>query len=349
MDSKSGAEHAAADQAPKIAAIEMHSDITIDVARRRSQGETHVLERVFLPKWSEGGVRAAFVTIGGDSPPQCPLGNEFPLQSAIYLTEAMLQDIGESAGKIAIARSAGDLSRYVQQGVFPLVLHVEGSRPFEFDMSILRLWHLHGLRSVALTWNFRNKFADGTLESRTKGGLTRSGVEFVREVERLGLVLDLAHLTEAGFWQVFENYGKTLVVSHAACRALHDQDRNVNDEQIKALAERNGVLGLVFYPSMLGDGPATMDKIMRHFAHAAELVGTEHLAIGPDFIDYAPDLIIPKLQRSGYSQNFDFAPELSSISQLQNLVPHFRQHGFTDADIENIFWKNVERVFDASL
>jgi membrane dipeptidase len=332
-----------------VSAIEMHSDITIDVARRRSQGETHVLERIFLPKWQEGGVEAAFVTIGGDSPPQCPLGIEFPLQNALYLSEAMLSDIAESAGKVQIAKLPGDLSRISQEGAFPLVLHVEGSRPFEFDPSLLRLWHLMGLRSVALTWNYRNKFADGAMEARSKGGLTNAGVEFIKQVAELGMILDLAHLTEAGFWQVFESYDRTLVVSHSACRGVFNHDRNIDDEQMKALAQRNGVLGLAFYPTMVGEGPATMDKIMQHFTYAAELIGTDHLAIGPDFIDYAPDLIIPKLMKGGFSKNFDFPPELGSITQLQNLVPHFLKHGFSNEDIEKIFWKNVERVYDSSL
>ncbi|MEX2535844.1 MAG: hypothetical protein WD273_09650 [Trueperaceae bacterium] len=84
--------------------IEMYSIITIDVARRREQGETKVLERVFLPKWKEGGVKAAFVT--GDSPPQCPLGKEFPLENALFLTQAMLQDIAESDGRVVIGYSA---------------------------------------------------------------------------------------------------------------------------------------------------------------------------------------------------------------------------------------------------
>src|SRR5690625_4445769 len=108
-----------------IDAIEMQSDITIDVARRRSNGETNVLQQVFLPKWREGGVKAAFVTVGGDSGPQNPLGLEFPLQNAIYLTEALLQDIEDSAGAVKIARNKGDLSRIVQEGACPLVIRVE--------------------------------------------------------------------------------------------------------------------------------------------------------------------------------------------------------------------------------
>jgi len=332
-----------------IDAIEMHSDITIDVARRRANGETNVLERVFLPKWREGGVKAAFVTVGGDSGPQNPLGIEFPLQNAIYLTEAMLRDIEESNGLVKVAREKGDLSRIAEEGAFPLVIHVEGARPFEFDLSVLRLWHHMGLRSVGLTWNYRNKFADGAMETRTKGGLTTSGLAFIKELSRLGIILDMAHLTEAGFWDVLENYDNVPVVSHSACYSVFNHERNITDEQMKALAERGGVLGLAFYPTMVGEGPATMEKILRHFAHAAEIMGTEHLAIGPDFIDYAPDLIIPKLMKGGFSKNFDFPPELGSISQLQNLVPYFEKHGFTTQDIQNIFWNGVERVFDASV
>ena len=329
--------------------IEMHTDITIDVARRRQNGEAKVLERIFLPKWREGGVKAAFVTVGGDSPPQCPLGDPFPLESAIFLTEALLADIAESSDLIAVAKEPGDLSSMSARGLFPIVLHVEGSRPFEFDPSILRLWHLMGLRSVALTWNFRNAFADGAAETRTGGGLSNAGLRLLKEIEDLGMVLDLAHLSEAGFWQVAENFDKMIVVSHAACRGVYDHDRNVSDDQIKALAARGGVLGIAFYPTMLGEGPATMDKIMRHYAHAAELVGAEHLAIGPDFIDYAPDLIVPKLMKSGFSKNFDFAPELGSITQLQNLATHLKQYGFSDDDVRGIFWDNAERVYDASV
>lgn len=333
------------------AIIDAHSDVSIDLTRRRQRGERRVLENVFLPRWREGGVSAAFITVGGDSPSLCPAGYHFPLESAILMTQTLLDDIQESRDIFRVATAPGEIASLHAEGLFPIVLHMEGCRPFEHDFhSSLHLWYLMGLRSVALTWNVRNLFADGANEVRAQGGLTNAGVALVKEIGELGMVLDLAHITKRGFWDVMETHEGPVVVSHAGSQAVHNHDRNIDDDQVRALAQTGGLLGLTFFPAMVGEGDVTAEDVGRHFAHVAELVGTEHIAIGPDFMDYAADIVTPNLKKQavGY-HSLNYPPELQTTADFKNVIPILRHVGFSDTDVRRVLWENSLRVFDASL
>ena len=147
------------------------------------------------------------------------------------------------------------------------------------------------MRMASLTWNRRNAFADGVA---AKGGLKRLGRELVDRLVELGVVVDLAHASPRTFADVLERTGDApVVVSHAACRRVNDHPRNLTDEQLRALAERRGLLGLMLHPLAIDAERRRIDRAIDHLEHAAEVMGWERLCLGGDFIRRLTALLRP--------------------------------------------------------
>jgi len=144
------------------------------------------------------------------------------------------------------------------------------------------LFHL-GLRAIGLTWNHANWAADGVLEPR-QGGLTAKGRKLVEECERLGIIVDVSHLSERGFWEMADRAERSFIASHSNAQALCPHPRNLTDDQIKALIAVDGRIGITYVPYFVKEsGSATIDDVVRHIDHIASLGGARHLMLGSDF------------------------------------------------------------------
>ena len=173
------------------------------------------------------------------------------------------------------------------------VLHFEGAEPIRSDLADLEGWYERGLRSLGLVWSRPNDFACGVPFRYPStpdhyGGLTPAGFELVRACDELGILLDLAHLNEKGFWDVAKTTTKPLIVTHTGALSLCPSSRNLTDDQIRAVGDSGGVVGVTFHCGDLRpDGrlnPETpLDVVVDHLEAFAELVGPEHVAIGSDF------------------------------------------------------------------
>ena len=150
---------------------------------------------------------------------------------------------------------------------------------------------------ASLTWNRRNPFADGAAEDPT-GGLSRLGRELVQRLAALGVVLDLAHASAATFRDVLDAAADApVLVSHAACRALVDHPRNVDDDQLQELAQRDGLLGVMLQPFVIDPERPTIDRVIDHLEHAAAMMGVEHVALGGDFTARLATVLPPEPPR----------------------------------------------------
>lgn len=183
------------------------------------------------------------------------------------------------------------------------LLTLEGVDPIENDLKRLHLLYRLGVRSVGLTWNYANQAADGVLEKRG-AGLTSLGREIVALNNRYGMLTDVSHLNERGFWEVME-LARYPVASHSNARALCDHPRNLTDEQLAAMFGRGAPVHVVYYPEFTADahasGPATIDDLIRHIEHMCELGGERHIGFGSDFDGIT--LTIEGLEHAGKSQN----------------------------------------------
>ncbi|MDD3394663.1 MAG: dipeptidase [Anaerotignum sp.] len=177
-----------------------------------------------------------------------------------------------------------DVLRNKEKNKISALLAIEGGEALEGEISAIHTYYRLGVRSMTLTWNFRNHLADGVAESQSKGGLTNFGRQVVAEMEKLGMLVDVSHLSETGFWDVAKITKKPFIASHSNARAICDVPRNLSDEQLRVIAEKGGVVGLNLYaPFLAAHKQADLDDILRHIYHMLSIMGEDFIALGSDF------------------------------------------------------------------
>ena len=250
--------------------------------------------------------------------------------------DVMRETIAQTNGQAALVTNAAELDDCLARGVLAMVMHFEGAEAIREDLSDLEEYYRQGLRSLGIVWSRPNIFATGVPfcfpETPDTGpGLTAAGRSLVRECNRLGILIDLAHITEKGFWDVAEITSAPLVVSHSAAHAICPSTRNLTDRQIDAVGETGGLIGLIFEPLNVrpdggfnNDTPLTM--LVDHIAYIAERIGVDHVAFGSDF------------------DGANMPNELKDAAGFQKLIDALRQRGFSDADVEKIAFRNWLRT-----
>ena len=234
------------------------------------------------------------------------------------------------AGELSLATCAADVERAKAEGKVAGLLSMEGAEGLEGDLSVLRLMYRLGVRWMGLTWSLRNQVADGVAEARTDGGLTTFGVQSVEEMNRLGMIVDIAHLAPAGVRDVFEVCQGPVVASHANAHALCPVPRNLTDAQLEGIARSGGVVGAVFVPGFITDGEeqATIEMLLGHVDHMVSVMGVDHVGLGSDF------------------DGFGGTPPtgLEDVSQLPNVTAALLARGYAVEDVRKILGGNWLRV-----
>ena len=259
-----------------------------------------------------------------------PLPDPIPSDEAARVAEGLYETFRSLP--VELATSTDDF----RPGRVAGILHFEGAEPLAPDLSDLEVWYERGLRSVGLTWSRANAFAEGVpfrfpSTPDTGPGLTPAGRELVRACNELGILVDLSHLNESGFWDVARASAAPLVATHSNAHALCPASRNLTDEQLDAIGASGGVVGINFAVAFLReDGsqdPATpLGEIVRHLNYVADRIGIDHVAFGSDF----DGAVVPD--------------ELGSIAGLPRLVDTLRRAGFDDEAIAKITHRNWLRV-----
>jgi membrane dipeptidase len=213
------------------------------------------------------------------------------------------------------------------------VLAVEGGEALQGDLGVLRILYKLGVRVLTLTHSIRNKLGDGCSES-SRSGLTQFGREVVQEMNKLGMVIDVSHLNEKGFWDVIKNSCDPIIASHSNARVLCDHVRNLTDDQIQAIAQTGGVIGVTFVRNFLSSIPeeASVETVLNHINHIEELVGAKHIGIGSDYDGMGPG---PK--------------GLEHVGKVKNITRGLIQHGYSDDEIKGILGGNFLQVFQRIL
>lgn len=212
--------------------------------------------------------------------------------------------------------SYDDVEKAILEKRIGAILSIEDGAALEGKLSTLRMYYRLGVRSLCLTWNHRNEIADGVEDQASGGGLTPFGREVVREMNRLGMLTDVSHLSQKGFWDVIEVSKLPIIASHSNARSVCSHQRNLTDEQLLALKKNGGVTGINLYPCFLNDGEkAGLSDIIKHIEHIASITGYDHIGLGADFdgtestpegIDGVQDIykIFNELARLNYSEEF---------------------------------------------
>lgn len=320
--------------------VEAHRDM-FEMVRLKNMGERYPVINTMLPRLKKGGVDVTFFAICGDAVSHSK-GTYRYLSAALENIDALRQEAEAANGKIKIILNADDIPSAPSLDTHYFLLSFEGGKPLEGRMEHLRNFYHLGLRAMQITWNLRNDLADGIKEEETRGGLTRFGVSVVKEMNRLGMLIDLAHISRAGYFHVLDVADGPVCCSHSNCRKLNLHPRTIDDEQIKALAQTGGVIGINAISTQVAEKNATLDKLVDHISYMADLVGTEHVGLGLDFVknDGAlhPD---DELFNSGENK---LLPELENEEDLLNLTDRLLKRGFQEIEITKILGGNFLRV-----
>jgi membrane dipeptidase len=330
---------------PRERLIDCHSDLMVDVFRRRREGEGDVLSRRHLPGLREGGVVACVCSCGGDARTLRPREHDDPYANAVAMLQELHADVAESDGRVAVVTSTDEMVDCIERGALAVLPGLEGASPIQGDLTRLEELHERGVRVVGLTWNSRNELAVG-LDSGD-GGLTPLGARAVEAMNRLGIMIDLAHASPSTFWDVAGTSSAPLVVSHANAKGVWDHPRNLDDDQLEAVRTSGGVVGLTLYPSFIGPQPVTLEMLLDHADYLIRRIGITSVAIGADFIDYALDEMLGDLRSHTalYPEgSFTFPAGLESASGLQNLVRGLESRGFDSDALSMIGVSNFLRA-----
>ncbi|HEX4641429.1 MAG TPA: membrane dipeptidase, partial [Chthoniobacterales bacterium] len=262
--------------------IDMHFDLPMDLYDKRDR--QNVLATDFLEDLEAGdiGVAGVAIYIHDQYLPEMGLRVALDQVARLYL------EVGES-GRFAICRSYREILAAREQGKIALLLTMEGIEPLGADLDLLRVFYELGLRSLCLTHVRRNAAGDGGLFASTgspRGGLTPFGRDVIRECEKLGIIVDLAHISPAGFDDIIDTTTRPVIISHTNARKYYDIERNVTDEQIKAIGARGGVIGINAVLVSPHKEEATLDRYIDHIAHVRDLIGIDGVAIGFDFFEF---------------------------------------------------------------
>jgi membrane dipeptidase len=240
--------------------------------------------------------------------------------------EAILSQLQLNADVIRQAFSAGDVEKNHRDGMMSAILTIEGPAGFGFDAALLQDLYAVGFRMTTLGWNEKNVLAGS---HRTGGGLTDMGREYLKEAQRLGMIIDVSHISDEAFWDIIKVTEKPIIASHSNSRAVWDTSRNLTDDMFRAICETGGVAGFNQYTDFIGD-PCDLDTACDHILHWLELDPEgEHIALGGD-LDGCDE--IP----AGFE----------GIQSYPVLADRMLARGFTEGMIHDIFWNNAFAVMD---
>jgi len=324
-----------------------HTDLLMELAHRSHRlGETDVFARTWLPLLEAGGVGLQVCPVFVELQHQ-PEGS---LRQALGQVAAFHAAVQENGERVVAVRTRADLELVERGARIGLVLALEGVEPFGYETWGADLFWELGLRVASLTWNRRNPYADGAAE---EGGLSRLGRALLARFAELGVVLDLSHASERLFAECLETYEGRLCVTHAACRAVHDHPRNLTDAQLRALADRDGLLGIMLHPLAIDPERRTIDRVVDHVDHAASVLGAERVFLGGDWTKRltavlgdvpVPDGLMPAGLDAGAGIDGLDGPE-----DYPALVAVLRARGWDGERLDGLLSANLVRLLRESL
>lgn len=265
-----------------------------------------------------------------------------PLIKAQQLIDLYYREIDKYKDLISPVFSYDDIISNYDKGIMSAMLTLEEGAVVNNDLAVLRNYYRLGVRMITLTWNYPNGIGypnlAGTKEYQDlyrindHDGLTDFGIEYIKEMERLGIIIDVSHLGDAGFYDVLKYTTKPFVASHSNARSVCGVVRNMSDDMIRQLAKRNGVMGINFCgdflrPSSSGGARSCIEDMVKHILYIKDLVGIDYIGLGSDF--------------DGISQNL----EIKDASMMPLLEKALLEAGLTVEEVEKVFYKNVLRLY----
>jgi len=254
--------------------------------------------------------------------------HENVLEYCLRMADRFHREIECNKQDIEVALKYEDIITNIANGKISAFLTIEEGGSLKGDLSNLRNFYRLGVRLLTLTWNYPNELGfPNCREEYSTLGITSFGEQVVNEMNRLGMIIDVSHLSDQGFYDVARLSSKPFVASHSNARQITNHSRNLTDDMIKALADKGGVMGINFARDFLGSQDISrVEDMIRHIKHIYKVGGIDVLAVGSDFDGISPEL------------------EIQDFSEMGKLVSALESHNFSTEDIDKICFKNALRV-----
>ena len=307
----------------------------IDLPRAKAGGLGGGFFAVFVPsRRPDDPAEAAAAREAGQFPPTPTYDEATPV--AMRMSAHLFHLEEQSSGQLRIVRTADQLADSLAHHQFCAIFHFEGAEAIDPELNALEVYYHAGLRSLGPVWSRPNAFAQGVpfkfgSTPDTGPGLTEAGKRLVRECNRLGIMLDLSHLNEQGFWDVAGTTEAPLVATHSNAWGISPSPRNLTDKQLAAIRESDGMVGVNFNVGFLtddGNNDSTMplEQMVRHFDYLVEHLGIDRVGFGSDF------------------DGATMPQDLSDASKLPNIMRALRDRGYDDAALRKLAHENWIRV-----
>jgi membrane dipeptidase len=360
----------AAERARRIHASLVGVDSHIDTVQRVLNGKEDISQRlarghVDLPRLKQAGMVAPFFALWV---PTYYKGAE-AVRRTLELRDAMQSVLDAHPRQIELATTASEVERIARAGKVAAVLTLEGGHQIADNLAVLRVYHRLGIRSMTLTHFRNNNWADASTDRPQHGGLTDFGRQVVQEMNRLGMIVDVSHVSDKTFYDTLAVTTKPVIASHSSCRALSDVPRNMNDDLIRALARNRGVMGINFGAGFVNarDGAALRQRIGQALATDPRLIGRaldqfaaadylkEYSQMRPalatldDVVRHVVHAVkIAGVDHVGIGSDWDginTVPRgLEDVSKMPALTAALLEHGFSEKDVRKILGGNFLRV-----
>ncbi|UEL46333.1 dipeptidase [Terrisporobacter hibernicus] len=316
--------------------VDFHCDTISQLYDIRESGESINLKQnrlhLDIEKMEQGDymlqVFASYVDLGS---------NNKPLESCLSYIDLLYDEVEKNKEHIGIVYTYEDILTNIKKNKMSALLSIEEGGVCKGNLSLLRNFYKLGVRMMTLTWNYENELAypNGYFyneEKNEKKGLKEKGFEFINEMERLGIIIDVSHLSDDGIYDVYNNTSKPFIASHSNAREVCSHQRNLTDDMIKKIGQRGGLIGVNFYSSFLNNNYKSSDTskiedIINHIKYISNTGGIDCVGIGSDF------------------DGIDCSLEFENSSKMQLIYGEMKKLGFREEDIEKVFYKNAIRLF----
>jgi membrane dipeptidase len=330
--------------------VDAHNDLPVLLLMRNAslgpQGVEGYWRERWVPDARAGGVDVQVLPIYVS-----PQEAEASLRNTLLQVEALEREAARTP-EVALCGTGTEIDAALAAGKIALLLALEGTSGIGSDVELFSLFHRLGVRMVSFTHWSRAALADGSADEAAGSRLPASGVRALAELERLGILLDVSHLAAPALDHALELATRTLVASHSSARALCEHHRNLSDEHLRAIAATGGVIGINVLPVFVDAERPTLDRVIDHVEHVAEVAGVDHVGLGPDFLKQWMDEVYPQYDTFVQLDGVDLkaaVPGLGHTTDLPNVTAKLLERGWSEEHVRKVLGENWLRVFRDAL
>lgn len=324
-----------------------HNDLLMLVTRRPRERWGSYFRTTWLPQLHAGQIAVQVLAIYVDH----KMHREAALREILRMIEAAHVIADENPDAVRLCTTGEQVRTAIRDGRIALILAIEGCGSIAPDLELVSTMHRLDVRMISLVHMGRNAFADGSDEDDAHAGLSRLGRDLIEILNDLGIIIDISHLNARGVDDVFALTTRPVIASHSAARSLRDHHRNLTDEQLRQLANRNGFISVNFMASYLNEHDANVRHLVDHIDYIRSIVGTERVGLGADFVAEVFREIAPATTGPGFDDFDPIAtiPGLEGPAGMPLVADEMHARGWPESDVMSTCLDNVLNFFDHEL